>query len=142
MHAEGQINGGTADSFRIFTQEHHIEPGGAVYFQTEGGDLAEGVKLGRLIRDLGLDTYIGNIDPKETGVCFSACTLAYLGGVSRFMNDAAMYSVQRFYRRARNSQQYDIGASQALAEEIKKVSCKILGVNPSLFPVYVTPARK
>jgi len=141
IHANGAITGGTAGSLRIFAQEHHIMRGGAIYFQSDGGLLSEGVKVGRLIRELGLDTYIGGIDPKEPGYCLSACSLAYLGGVSRFMNDAATYSVQRFYRRAGDNQEFDLAASQVFAGEITNF-IKDMGVNPSLFKFMLLPGNE
>jgi len=140
IHAKGSITGGTADNLRMFAKENNIMPGGAIYFESDGALLSEGVKLGRVIRDLGLDTYIGSIDPKEAGYCLSACTLAYLGGVSRFMNDAAIYSVQRFYRRAGNNQEFDLAASQVFAAEITDFM-KDMGVNPNLFQFMLLPGN-
>ncbi|MGV8839162.1 MAG: zinc ribbon domain-containing protein [Bauldia sp.] len=47
-----------------------------VYLASEGGRMAPGGALFRLIRDHGLDTY-------ALGPCYSACTIAFAGGLDR-----------------------------------------------------------
>lgn|GEM_PF-6917397 len=141
IHAEGPISEGTAGSLRIFAKENKIRPGGAIYFQSRGGDLSEAIRLGRVIRELGLNTYIGGIDSKQPGYCLSACTLAYLGGVFRFMDDADAYSVQRFYRRASTNQEFDLEASRVAAEEITAF-VKSMGVNAKLFQFMLLPGSE
>ena len=53
-----------------------------VFLQSGGGVVAEGIKMGRIIRAAGLDTAV-------TGYCASACVLAFLGGESRFKDKGA-----------------------------------------------------
>ena len=49
-----------------------------VEFDSPGGDIYKAMELGRKIRELGLDTF------QTRGLqCASACSLAFLGGVSR-----------------------------------------------------------
>lgn len=49
-----------------------------VQFNSEGGDVVGGLRLGSLIREQGFDTTVA-----ADAECHSACTMAFLGGVSR-----------------------------------------------------------
>ena len=55
-----------------------------VIFFSQGGSLLAALKIGRLIRARGLNTYVVN-----EAVCASACALAWLGGVRRIMSSTA-----------------------------------------------------
>lgn len=61
-------------------------PAGAVLFNSPGGDLQAGIEIGKAIRLKGFATMA--IEPYR---CASACALAWLGGVTRFM--AADYAI-------------------------------------------------
>jgi hypothetical protein len=67
----------------------------AVWMNSPGGNLYAGMQLGRLIRKHGAWTHI--IDPGTLlpGQCYSACSLAFLGGVFRFAGSGARYGVHR-----------------------------------------------
>jgi len=60
-----------------------------VAFHSRGGNLAAGLKIGRMIRKLGLRTAVastlrrGNRHSTSSGRCFSACGYAFLGGIHR-----------------------------------------------------------
>ena len=86
--------------------------GSIVAFQSLGGDLMGGLRLGQYIRARSFYTYIPNgveiKDPspqaldltsafgKELGKCFSACAYSFLGGVARRVQDQALYGVHQF----------------------------------------------
>ena len=57
---------------------------GAVVFDSPGGDLVAGIEIGKAIRLKGLKTLVAGGD-----MCASACALAWLGGIDRFMADGA-----------------------------------------------------
>jgi hypothetical protein len=57
-------------------------PGGAVLFNSPGGDLNAGIEIGKAIRLKGFATMA--IDAYS---CASACALAWLGGMTRFMGE-------------------------------------------------------
>ena len=61
-----------------------------VDFQSPGGDVFEAMKIGRMIRRNGLETWTGF----STSYCYSACVLAFSGGIFRFAfeNDIGIHS--------------------------------------------------
>jgi hypothetical protein len=59
-----------------------------VVFDSPGGNSYAGMEMGRLIRKLGLATRVA-----ATGTCFSACSMAFLGGVFRRVDPSGAYGV-------------------------------------------------
>jgi hypothetical protein len=59
-----------------------------VRFESPGGDVASALVVARILRDRGLDSYVGR-------GCNSACTLAFLGGQRRFLADGARLGFHR-----------------------------------------------
>lgn len=82
-------------------------PGGlTVELNSPGGDLQGGLRLGDAIRIKRLNTRVryayptGSKNPKEfrPAVCYSACALAFLGGLNRSLDDRAQYGVHGLQR--------------------------------------------
>lgn len=75
----GALNEGDAEVFR-----KRVAPlsRAAVFLESEGGNLLAGIQLGEAIRLKGFSTAV-------TGICASACALAWLGGQPRFMTPVA-----------------------------------------------------
>lgn len=122
IFASGTITPGTADKFNKFIKDNGVIAGGVVYFNSPGGSLVEGMALGEAIRAAGLNTNVGvrglpqknekidpetekymteafgDINPPEilSGICLSACSLAYLGGVHRYWKKDSVYGVHQF----------------------------------------------
>jgi hypothetical protein len=79
-----------------------------VQFNSPGGNLQAGLQLGRLIREAGLDTYVGGpylefvrmgeppLVLAQRGICFSACAYAFLGGVSRTLGEPGRLGLHQF----------------------------------------------
>ncbi len=59
-----------------------------IYFASNGGDAAEGISLGYLLRETGMGTKIGASES-----CASACVFAFLGGVIREVHPTARLGV-------------------------------------------------
>jgi hypothetical protein len=101
IYADGEIVPGTTERLTKQTRFWGIIPGGVVYFNSPGGSVIEAMKLGDAIRKDGLFTSLGaqapNEAPPHPGLCASACTLAYLGGEFRFIDEASMFGVHRFF---------------------------------------------
>ena len=104
--AEGVITPDTPTQFAIFAKSVKAQP--VVYFNSLGGNLAAGIQLGRKIRELALDTYVGGeyISYNSLGkyqtlvnqsVCFSACAYAFLGGTSRKVATNQAFGVHQFF---------------------------------------------
>lgn len=70
-----------------------------VLLNSEGGDLNEGLRLGRAIRAKDLETTIGIFQEMHSplpGECLSACAYAFLGGTERFVGDDNRLGFHRF----------------------------------------------
>ena len=67
----------------------------AVWLNSPGGNLFAGMQLGRIIRRHGASTHIIDSRTLLPGECYSACSLAFLGGVHRFIDNGARYGVHR-----------------------------------------------
>jgi hypothetical protein len=67
----------------------------AIWLNSPGGNLFAGMQLGRVIRKHGASTHIIDSRTLLPGECYSACSVAFLGGVYRFNDNGARYGVHR-----------------------------------------------
>lgn len=74
--ATGRVEAGDADRFRAYLAQRPARKRTAVYLNSPGGNLHEGMALGRAFHDLGVRTVIEG----QGAACLSACALAFLGG--------------------------------------------------------------
>lgn len=86
----GAIAPGAADQL-----QKALEGAGApvdeIWIGSSGGDPAEGVKLGKMIRAMGVPTRV----PAGWG-CASACNFAFMGGAIRMVDRDATFAVHMF----------------------------------------------
>jgi hypothetical protein len=96
--AEGTIQPDTPDVFKKFLLRKKVSGGISVKFNSPGGSLLAGVRLGEMIRAAGLFSEVGktigeesSFDPetieektRAEGICASACVYAFIGGKTRF----------------------------------------------------------
>lgn len=116
--AEGTITSETPKQFYQFVKKLH-DSGQAfnvVFFNSPGGNLVAGLEMGKMIRQLGLDTLVGGqykaiaknreeqITVVNSGVCYSACAYAFLGGVGRSVMKDGAFGVHQFYGEQKNSE--------------------------------------
>jgi hypothetical protein len=94
VFARGKIDPGTAARLEQFLDVNRIGEGTTVHFHSPGGSLSEGMQLGQIIRKRRLNTNVGA--EGATGICASACAIAFLGGVSRSVPPGSKYGVHRF----------------------------------------------
>ena len=75
--------------------QRRIESGNVktITFDSNGGNLAEGVEIGRLIRQHLIHTHV-----PAGAKCYSACVFAFVGGVER--NVAGLVGIHSFYSEA------------------------------------------
>ena len=74
-----------------------------VWLYSGGGDLQEGVAIGRLLRQARMTVRIPNVarvrtvmpwpQPNDNVRCVSSCTVAFMGGMFRFLDDGSTYEV-------------------------------------------------
>lgn len=102
LYLDGEIGSNEAQRLETEILARGIPIYSTVYFNSPGGSLYGGMELGRVIRKYGLNTSVGKLlsngDHSEDGaLCYSACTLAFLGGEFRYFSDDASFGVHRFY---------------------------------------------
>jgi hypothetical protein len=135
IFADGVIDEGASDRLRKFLVANDIPGDSSLYLNSNGGSLAEGMRLGRVIREHGLFTYIGRTDSNFSnmyaGGCYSACSLAFLGDVFRFNNSGSLYGVHRFYSRP-GGDSIDSDTAQIISAAVVGY-IQEMGISPSLF---------
>lgn len=94
----GKITKQTPDLLRKATIDMH---GSVVVLESPGGSLTAGLELGRVIRENGLRTRVGNSDladsiNEHSNTCLSACAYAFLGGLDREVEEGAKLGFHRF----------------------------------------------
>jgi hypothetical protein len=106
----------------------------AVWLNSPGGNLFAGMQLGRLIRKHGGSTHIIDSRTLRPGECYSACSLAFLGGVARFNDNGARYGVHRASIAGTAAGERDLG--QDLSTVIESY-IREMGVDARLFDLWV-----
>ena len=98
---EGIFEPDDAKNFRGITD--HLTKATVGFFNADGGNLMEGIRIGEFIRQKGFSTVV-----LEGDRCVSACALAWLGGVERFMTVGSKIGFHAAYD-ASTGQQTGIG---------------------------------
>ena len=91
VYLDGRIDAGAPD--RLSKALAGINGRTAIWLNSAGGNLFAGMQLGRIIRRHGASTNIIDARTLLPGQCYSACSLAFLGGVYRFGDNGARYGV-------------------------------------------------
>jgi hypothetical protein len=143
IYATGTIDIGAPDRLRGLIKRYNIPAGSTVDISSPGGNLIAGMTLGRIFRAAGFDTDVGQSDPTDktaahSGQCFSACTLAFLGGRWRFVRSGSIYGVHRFYFKKSTGQDSD--AAQMISAGIIRY-IREMGVDPDLFSEMTVAGR-
>src|SRR5574338_114137 len=150
---EGEIDRGAPA--RVEAALKKAGPGGAdVYVNSPGGNLFAGMEIGRLLRRARANTVVGTVvaDPSRAAVarlagraavkvlpghCYSACSLAFLGGVRRSVPLGSEYGVHRFS--GGSGPRSDVKTSQAVAGAVT-VYIRDMGADPALFDLILGKA--
>lgn len=139
IYASGDITLGTSERFIEFVRNKSVKSG-VVVFDSPGGSLMEGIKLGRQIRQFGFNTAIGSYGPNGVrefnGICASACAYAFAGGEYRFFNgEKERLGIHQFYLSGDNKG--DIGDTQLVSSVLVEYLSE-MGVDPRAFAVAST----
>ena len=140
IHVHGEIKSG--DARKLATLIGINKTGcigkltdGSIFFDSTGGDLNEAMRIGLLIRNNNLSTFV------ENGAhCMSACNFAFLGGVQRTVYGT--FGIHRPY-----SHDFSIGESDALSKynELTRAFsyyASKMRVSPELFERMMTISPK
>src|SRR5574338_204225 len=133
-------------------------PGGAdVYISAPGGNLFAGMEIGRLLRRAGANTHVGSLVADTSagalarsagrkvvkarpGFCYSACSLAFLGGVRRDVPRGAAYGVHRFSNRSAGPKESDWRTSQVVSAAVTAY-IREMGADPALFDLMLRKGK-
>jgi len=97
----GQVANDSAELFEKALDDNNVAPGATVMFHSPGGNVIQGMRIGRLIRERSLRSSVGkrpasgpNQDKiADAGLCISACSVAFLGGVIRSVPTGSYYVI-------------------------------------------------
>jgi hypothetical protein len=93
VYLDGRIDAGAPA--RLAQALEGVDGRIAIWLNSPGGNLFAGMQLGRVIRKHGASTHIIDSRTLLPGECYSACSVAFLGGVYRFNDNGARYGVHR-----------------------------------------------
>ena len=119
IYASGDIEKGTTLKFINFIKQNNIGRA-TVFFNSNGGSLMEGIYMGEVIRQMGFDSTIGTLSYKREGVCASACSYAFAGGVARYIYyDKQKIGLHQFFLND-GVNRNDVGSTQNTTATIAK----------------------
>lgn len=103
----GTIVPGAADQFtaEIAARGDYIE---TVALNSPGGAVDDALAIGRMIREAGFDTAVG-----DGALCGSSCPLVLAGGIERIVSDSAAVGVHQIYAGVGGG---EIGSAQAMSD--------------------------
>lgn len=119
---------------------------GTIAFDSPGGNLQGGLALGVLIRDRGIHTRVAaayfeealvegggsEIRTRVNGAgCFSACAYAFMGGVSRTLEEGGQIGVHQFYGDGLDNAQATTQAMTAVLSQYMR----LMGVDREILDV-------
>jgi hypothetical protein len=103
LYLSGDIDLNAGDRLENYIARNKVPRESWVILNSPGGSLYGGMALGNIIRKHRLRTDVGarRTNPKQTfdydaGGCYSACTLAYVGGSFRFLHNGSHFGIHRF----------------------------------------------
>ncbi len=100
LAVSGEIGAAGASWLREKLDEGHLIPGDLVLLSSPGGNLAQAMLMGEMIRSRGLTTAVGTADASggvRPARCASACVLVYAGGKVRYGVEGSALGVHQFY---------------------------------------------
>lgn len=97
IFADGPVDEDAAARLRALLKDKNVPRNSMLVLNSSGGSLMGGAELGRVIREFGLITDVGRSAGGQfvAGECYSACALAFLGGVFRYNSKASKYGFRR-----------------------------------------------
>ena len=137
IYADGDIDPMASERFEQFINAHSFDSNKTiVIFNSLGGSLLSGIKLGKVIRNNNFDTGIGILGKDwqrpTNGVCASACAYAFAGGNWRYFDDKSeMLGIHQFFD-TENENIGNIGETQIISSLIVNY-LREMGVDPYTF---------
>ena len=144
--AEGEIEPDTAKKLQTFLRSWEVPLQGTwVTFNSPGGSLSGGVALGRFLRSHGISARVGATGEEKiegagrsystlsAGICASACTIAFMGGVEREIVEGSRIGIHQFNvsTTRRVDERTTLSAAQEVVSELSTYATE-MGVLPSI----------
>lgn len=135
IYIDGPIVEGTFRKFDKFLTDERQGDSGSIYLNSRGGSIAEALQIGRLVRENGLDTKVGEVPDFEEisfaseGVCESACAYIFMAGERRSLREGDVLGVHRFFSEGRS---IEGGRAQEMSGQLISYMVE-MGVDARLF---------
>ena len=152
---DGVIELGDAERFRAYYEETADGYQFSVMLNSPGGNMAEGIRLGQLFRELGIHTYVVRypkrpadmdqfdynfVDAVPGAQCASACALAFMGGIERVVPPDGSLGFHQFYGGDPKRSSADTMVSTQAISAIVASYLREMGASPELFEqLSITP---
>lgn len=137
----GPIEHGDAERFKAYWEQNAYDSWNfIVSLDSPGGNLLDGLEIGRFLRKVGANTEVQRYPPPVPGryaeglpgaECYSACALAFMGGVERDIPEGGTIGFHQFYGGGSSANE-----SMELAQHISALIAGYLrdmGAKPELF---------
>jgi hypothetical protein len=122
---EGKFEQDDDKTFKTYVNEHKIK---AVIFDSVGGNLIASMNIGTHMRANGLTSEL-----LKGSVCYSACSYAFMGGVSRSIHGSAEFAMHRPYFENETVGKYNDGHNSGIVASVMISTYLIeMGMEPSV----------
>lgn len=156
----GPIESGDAEKFMQFWTENAYDAFTfKVALDSPGGNLADGIKIGTFLREKSADTFIEKYPPRTPAQsdweyldvasplggagCYSACALAFMGGVNREIPEGAEIGFHQFYGGDGGATASDVTTNTQTISAMISTYLREMGAAPELFELMsVTPPEQ
>lgn len=158
IYASGKIESSTPQKLNDLIKKLNISDSSFFFLNSPGGSVFASMEIGKIIRAHNFSSYVGSKGAEEPdlfngsrliggkrykhnpGVCFSACTLSFLGGAFRYFSDSdGMYGVHRFF--ASPGGTLDSDSAQIVSASILQY-IRDMGVDQKFFSEMVKGGRE
>ncbi len=152
IYAEGNFEEGDAEKFEKFLGGRTFWKNQRVVLNSGGGNVLEGIKIGNIIREHGFRTAIatsvktGEYSEVQSGICASACVLAFVGGIERGASEGSrigVHQMSRNYENIANGEPItveDMKGSMSAAQFLVGLTLTHfmqMGIDPTIIPLMV-----
>lgn len=156
IYLEGVIETGDAEKFERFLEGRSLWLNQRIVLNSGGGNVLEGIKIGRIIRDHDFRTavaasfVVGRYSQFRAEICASACVLIFAGRVERAASEGSIISVHQIsqdYNDITNGEPItikDLEINMSAAQRLIGISLTHfmeMGIDPAIISLMIgTPA--
>lgn len=155
FYLDGKIERGDAAKFKAAWYEAYDPAVSIVGLNSPGGDMDEGMEIGRFLREKKATTIIVDIPPQATadkfmdilstqageqqqGGCYSSCANAFMGGVKRIVPLGSKIGFHQFSYSNKDLATDSVSMNAQIASSNLSLYLSMMGANPILFNLLST----